>query len=65
MRHDRGIRWWPFVTLLGLTAVAVAWIWLVGVGRQRQDRFLFTVLVGFVAFAATLLWWLLLSRARL
>jgi outer membrane protein assembly factor BamB len=64
MHNDKGIRWWPLGLVFVLGVLALAWIWLFEVGRQRQDRVLLTAFVTFAAIAGTMLWLLLLSRAR-
>lgn len=64
MRDDRGIRLWPLGLVLTLAVLGLGLVWLVGVGRQRQDRVMLTAAILVVALIAALAWLLLLSRLR-
>lgn len=56
-----GIRWWPAILILCLTAFALAKTWF-GDATQLQDKVVPTLLVGSLAAIALLLWLFLLSR---
>jgi outer membrane protein assembly factor BamB len=57
------IRWWPALIILLAAAGAVIWIWL-NYGRQRQDKNVAIIMVGFFTFVLLLLWAIFLSRMR-
>jgi outer membrane protein assembly factor BamB len=64
MRHEKGIRVWPLGLVLTLAAAATTLTWIVGLGRQRQDRVLYTGMIVIVTVLAAFLWFLLFSRLR-
>ena len=64
MYDQKRLRLWPLGLILLFSVVAVAAIWLLGLGSQRQDRNLYSILVLLAASGLTLLWFLLFSRAR-
>jgi len=65
MRRARasGIRWWPAVLIAIAAALALGWVWAFH-GVHRQDRVVASMIAGFVAGLALLIWFVLLSRAR-
>jgi len=64
MRKRKGIRLWPLGLLLALAASGTGLTWVAGLGRQRQDRVLYTGMIVIVTILAAFLWFLLFSRLR-
>jgi len=64
MRNDRGIRLWPLGLILAIAASGTGLIWVAGLGRQRQDRVLYTGAIVIASVLAAFLWFLLFSRLR-
>jgi outer membrane protein assembly factor BamB len=64
MRDQKGIRLWPLGLVLALATIGTGLTWMVGLGRQRQDRVLYTGMIVIVTVLAGFLWFLLFSRLR-
>lgn len=58
-------RLWPAAVILLLSLIGLLWVWLGEVGRQRQDRIIFTVYVLAATVTLFLVWLLTFSRLRL